>query len=1288
MSKKQSLKRAIALSLILSMPCYISAWAAPNGTDGTDGADVIKNNIQIGASGINDNDSGNGGTDGTSGTDGSYSDRVGGNGGRGGNGGSYTASYQTSEQVTGGININGSGGDAGRAGDGGRCDYDFGGSGGDGGTAGATDVSVTLNHDVDTNGAEINIKVRSNLGGDAGEGGYAPVNGGAGGAGGDGGAASSILYVNAAVKAGNVTIQAGGGRGGNGASGNSGISGMADSGAGGDAGAAIAGIQHTGQLSIAADKLDIIARGGIGGDGGGASGIGSSYADGADGGVGGAAEAYGFKSKGGSGALSLNSVTIQASGGMGGVGGNNDNAQQITAAGIGGVGGRADASVLQITDNSIISVQITNDSYIIAVGGAGAAGGGGRSSAVGGNGGAATAYAMSADGGSQLTVTMGDSDTRANSGFGGEGGYNVKSKGGVGGASGTATATGFWAANAGSIELDAGNVSVSSASGYTGKGGSGGSYDGIYIGTEGGNGGVAAASVATALSALQSGVIRGSTGSIDVRASSSVGGEGGQGGEGYMGSSASYNKSPGYAGGAAGIAGSGGVTTAYGLHAEQESTIDISTQSIYVGATSGQGGAGGTGGKGGRGGEAYSSSADNQATDGGMGHDGGNGADAGLAKAYALYADGGSKISVQATNISVIASGGQGGKGGQGGAGGTGGLIMSYAGDKDGGNGGDGANGGDGGNGGNALAYGSYAAGNSQVSISADSITVSATGGAAGQGGAVGAGGSGGAGNGTGVKGQDGQAGTIVGAAGIGGTATAYGVYAKQGATVTLAAKNAGNALEIGVSAAGIDAKAYSIYADGASVFFGSDVNINKDKDLNADNSVATYIQDSTLGFVDGSAGSKDAGRTVTGGSLQLAGSNTLRFATDLANNTADKMTFDSLATNSTAADQYITVAYDKSFDGSSLAAINGKATVLHFDNLNGNDLSKFIAKASAFDTPLESFIATPIIEIDGNDVNITSVDFGSNGDSESVMAASDSHMSLGSILRVETNNLMKRMGELRSDPEATKGGVWARYYRGKQTANGAYERSFGQTYTAFQGGIDRVQEYKDGRLVTGLMVNRIDATASYHSGSGDMSSTGMGLYASWLGGKGHYIDVIARASKLNNNFKLVDKSGNFASGDYSTWAYGISAEYGYRQQLTSGWFIEPQAELTFTHMNSAGYTMSNGLQVNHDAVNSTIGRIGFVSGKAFQAGGRAGNAYIKASLLHEFGGKEGGQAYYQGKGLDMVGGDLGGTWYELGVGANLGLAKNTNFYMDALKTFNGKVRTNWQFNAGVRVSF
>ena len=575
--------------------------------------------------------------------------------------------------------------------------------------------------------------------------------------------------------------------------------------------------------------------------------------------------------------------------------------------------------------------------------------------------------------------------------------------------------------------------------------------------------------------------------------------------------------------------------------------------------------------------------------------------------------------------------------------------------------------------------------------LAVDVIVATATGGTGGSAGTAGTAGSAGDARNGASSGTAGSAGTAGSVGSSAAEAKAYGIYAESGAVVNLSAKtNSGTTGTIKIGAKADNAtstEAYAVYADNATVLFHDNAVLNtSDGASTTDNNVLTALNNATLGF-----GGTAANRTVTGGTLQLTGSNAFRFTTDLANNKADSMTFDTIANN--GAQQYIQIGYEEAFKDAlseaDIVTINGSATVLTITNLNGQNLNNFTGQASSLDSPLERFRVTPTVDVVDNEIKITEIALAKeNSPSETAMVASDAQMALGSMWRIEGNNLMKRMGELRSDKEAAEGGVWARYYRGELSADSAYDRSFSQDYTAFQGGIDKVQDYKGGKLYTGIAVNRIDSNTGYTAGSGDLSSTGVGVYASWLGGKGHYLDVIARGSKLANDFKLVDLSGNAAKADYDTWAYGISAEYGYRQQLNAGWFVEPQAELSLGRMGSADYTTSNDVTIRQDAVNSAVVRLGFLGGKEFTIGGRASNAYVKASLLHDFGGDGGATGYYENSSLALQTGDLTGTWYEIGLGANLGIAKNSNLYFDALKTFNGTVRTDWQFNAGLRFTF
>ena len=860
---------------------------------------------------------------------------------------------------------------------------------------------------------------------------------------------------------------------------------------------------------------------------------------------------------------------------------------------------------------------------------------------------------------SETTVKLNGNLTfmEVNGGDGDSYGY-IDANSGVGaGCGGNATAYGI-EVNGGKAHLDLKNIATDSDNSLRGgNGGSGSGNSSILTSVVGGSGGMVTASGVH----IAGGKADGNIGNITMSGSGGIGGIGG-----------------GMDEGAAAIGGVGGAAVMAGIGAEAGQT-ELTVAKVNIKTTGGQGGTGGasirgTSGVGGTGGTAYAhgvlgiaaSSMQVKAADiivsgiGGVGgtggsnyNNGGVGGTGGAAEAYGISAIN-SVVNIDVANIQTTATGGKGGTGDQGGK-------YSYKG-----------NGGDGGVGGNAYAYGVQSSGGT-VTAATDKITATASGGMAG---------AAGSGNNGGVAGT-------VGA--IGAEAKAYGIYAESGAVVNLSGKTPSGTITIGAKADNAqNTEAYAVYADKATVLFNDNAVLNTSDGSTDDNTVITYLNNATLGFGSPAAG-QNVGRTINGGTLRLAGSNTFKVATDLSNVTpnADKFTFAKLAADSSTATQYITVGYDKAFDGSRLNSFIGEVTVLTVTDLEpGQNLNNFIGKESVMDDPLTRFLATPTVTVDGNDVKITQIDFEEAGASETVMTAADAQMALGSMWRIEGNNLMKRMGELRSDKEAAKGGVWARYYRGELSADSAYDREFSQDYTAFQGGIDKVQDYKGGKLYTGIAVNRIDSNAGYTAGSGDLSSTGVGVYASWLGSKGHYIDVIARGSKLTNDFKLVDPNNIATKADYDTWAYGISAEYGYRQDLNAGWFVEPQAELSLGHIGSVDYTTSNEVSVKQDSVNSAVVRLGFLGGKEFTIGGRTSNAYVKASALHDFGGNGGGTAYYEGRSTIVESADMNGTWYEIGLGANLGIAKNSNLYFDALKTFGGNLRTDWQFNAGLRFSF
>lgn len=272
---------------------------------------------------------------------------------------------------------------------------------------------------------------------------------------------------------------------------------------------------------------------------------------------------------------------------------------------------------------------------------------------------------------------------------------------------------------------------------------------------------------------------------------------------------------------------------------------------------------------------------------------------------------------------------------------------------------------------------------------------------------------------------------------------------------------------------------------------------------------------------------------------------------------------------------------------------------------------------------------------------------------------------------RQENNDMNKRLGEVRAS-EGNQG-IWARMARG-QSKYGA--QGIKNQYNYYQLGYD--SKISDDWILGGAFTYT-DGESSYTNGSGTNKHTGFAIYGSNLRDDGSFIDLIAKYAHMKNDF---DVNGGVGSGDYSTNGLSFSAEYGKRFQQ-EGYWIEPQAELTYGRVSSADFTTKRGAKVHQDSMDSLVGRLGFSLGKDI----KQGNVYVRASYLYDFQGdtsvtmsKEGATTPFKT--------DLGGGWWEFGVGTNLNLGHDTHFYLDVETTAGGDVDTPWQWNAGVRYSF
>lgn len=271
---------------------------------------------------------------------------------------------------------------------------------------------------------------------------------------------------------------------------------------------------------------------------------------------------------------------------------------------------------------------------------------------------------------------------------------------------------------------------------------------------------------------------------------------------------------------------------------------------------------------------------------------------------------------------------------------------------------------------------------------------------------------------------------------------------------------------------------------------------------------------------------------------------------------------------------------------------------------------------------------------------------------------------------RNELDDMNKRLGELRD----SKGehGVWIRMVRGENDY-----KSLNSQYNTYQLGYDEKLS-TDPHWTLGAAFSYTDGDGGYDTGSFEMDHKTFTLYGSKLNDDGSYIDIVGKYSRLNHDLRNTWGDGEYDANDYS-----IGVEVGKRFQQGNGFWIEPQAQLTYGHVGSANYTAGD-IKVALDGMESLIGRAGVRFGKDLDNG----NIYLRASYLYDFDG-ETGVTFTNAEGRERsFDQDLGGGWCEVGVGTNINLSDATHLYFDIEKTYGGDITTDWKWNAGIRYSF
>ena len=271
---------------------------------------------------------------------------------------------------------------------------------------------------------------------------------------------------------------------------------------------------------------------------------------------------------------------------------------------------------------------------------------------------------------------------------------------------------------------------------------------------------------------------------------------------------------------------------------------------------------------------------------------------------------------------------------------------------------------------------------------------------------------------------------------------------------------------------------------------------------------------------------------------------------------------------------------------------------------------------------------------------------------------------------RILTNDVHKRMGDIRSMKRTS--GAWVRYDGGRLSAESGLDNDF----HTIQVGVDTVPAADAPRF--GLAFSYTKSDADYSRGEADMDAYSLAAYGLWMGDAGQFVDVVARLGTAKTDMTV---DGN-KKGSMDNIVTALSGEFGWRFDLAKNFYVEPQVELAYTHVDADSLSLSDGSTYRFDDADSLMGRAGFALG--LQCPENGNTAYLRVSAVHEFLGDAavtgGNGAVYEIDGKD--------TWVEYGLGANFHLTDTTYVWADVERTAGSVLDTDWRATVGVRHSF
>lgn len=298
------------------------------------------------------------------------------------------------------------------------------------------------------------------------------------------------------------------------------------------------------------------------------------------------------------------------------------------------------------------------------------------------------------------------------------------------------------------------------------------------------------------------------------------------------------------------------------------------------------------------------------------------------------------------------------------------------------------------------------------------------------------------------------------------------------------------------------------------------------------------------------------------------------------------------------------------------------------------------------------------------------------SGPSSLITSTTDLALMNGLVWRSQLTNLSDRMGTLRTMPQAA--GAWARYNNGRLDGRGLeYD------YSTIEVGFDAPVS---SNFLVGVSFDYTIGDTDLNAGSADNDVYTLGLYGTYYGDNGGFVDLMAKIGRIDNEYNVANSAGS-EKGDYMMTGAIVGVEAGHRFDLAYNMFVEPQVQLSYSWLRATDYA-TNIRSVDFETIESLVARVGVMGGMKFAE--NRGAAYLKASYNHDFLGNVDAtmHAVNGSNNSAKISNELDDNWAEVSLGVSYSVTDTLNTFLDVGTGFGGDIDQKWRINFGARYAF